>query len=196
MRGMIAIAGAVLALASPALASWDQSNAEFWREERERQASIYGSLPALSSFTTARPARTAKATNRAEIAGIVATEARRQLGEKWVSTALRIAHVESRFNHRATGPKTRHGRALGTMQVLPGSARKLGFDPRRLHEPHYGVQAGIAHMRACIASGVRTERQMAACHVAGPAGWQRRLARKPEKYKLQYVAMVTGTRLQ
>ena len=33
------------------------------------------------------------------------------------------------------------------MQVMPGSARAMGFNPRRLNEAAYGIAAGIEHMR-------------------------------------------------
>lgn len=177
----IVLAAAVMLLSSVVKAE-DDTHAAFWRAERARQEGV---SPSVLSYAPV---------GRSDVKGIVAAEAARQLGPEWVNAALRIAHVESRFNPRAVGPKTRHGRAQGVMQVMPGSARALGYDPRRLREARYGAAAGVAHMKACIASGVRTERQMAACHVSGVGGWKRKLARGHEKYKRQYVAMVMGTR--
>jgi hypothetical protein len=97
-----------------------------------------------------------------------------ELGPQWVPVALRIAWTESRFNPNAIGPLTRHGRAVGTFQVLPSSAKGLGYNPHRLREPAYGVDVGVAHMRECIRAGVATDRQMAACHIAGLNGWHSR----------------------
>ena len=98
----------------------------------------------------------------------VAHEARQQLGEQWVDVADRLAFKESTWNARAVGPRTRHGRALGVLQVLPASARALGYpDTRRLLEPGYGAAAGVAHMAMCLRKGARTERQMVRCHNTG-----------------------------
>lgn len=181
MKTSAAIAAALL-LASSAKANDDQTHAQFW--------SKFGPMQTVEQPPASANLRARVAPDRAHVKAIVADEARRQLGERWVNTALRIAYVESRFNANAVGPKTRHGRAQGVMQVMPGSARALGYNPARLREARYGAAAGVSHMRACIASGVRTDREMAACHVAGVKGWKTRLARGHENYKRRYVAMV------
>jgi hypothetical protein len=72
---------------------------------------------------------------------------------------------------------------------MPKSAVALGYDPARLHECEYGIRAGVEHMKACIDSGVKTPKQMAACHVAGVLGWNRRLSYKAEKYKRYYIQL-------
>ena len=173
---------AICALSSSAHASLDESHADFFRKDRALWA---GNLEAAVAEMNPK---------KEQVRKIVAEETRKELGDKWVPVALRIAHVESRFNHKAVGPRTRHGRARGVMQVMPATARKMGFDPNRLNEARYGVLAGVAHMRMCIEHGVKTERQMAACHVAGPMGWQKQLRRSAETYKRQYVAMVMAVR--
>lgn len=185
----IVLATAVMLLSSVVKAD-DDSHAAYWQVERARQEGV---RPADRRVVPSSVLAYA-AVGRSDVRGIVAAEAARQLGPEWVNTALRIAHVESRFNPGAVGPKTRHGRAQGVMQVMPGTARALGYDPSRLRDARYGAAAGVAHMRACIASGVRTEREMAACHVSGVGGWKRQLARGHERYKRQYVAMVMGVR--
>ena len=76
------------------------------------------------------------------------------------------------------------------MQVIPPTARAMGVQYSRLNELEYGVAAGIHHMAICIQTGVRTDAEMAACHVAGPKGWQIRLRRTAQTYKYRYVAMV------
>lgn len=152
-----------------------ETSAEFFRKDRERS---WVSEP-----------------KRAGVPQIVARQAAQKLGPQWVDAALRIAKLESGFRCNATGPRTKHGRALGVMQVMPGSARALGFDPRRLHDCEYGVAAGIAHMSLCLRSGVRTTQEMAKCHVAGVGGWNKRLNRNAERYKQRYAAMVASRRM-
>ena len=121
----------------------------------------------------------------------VAKHTEREMGSQWVGTAMRLAKLESGYRCNATGPKTRHGRAKGVFQVMPGSARALGFNPSRLHECDYGIAAGVAHMQSCLRAGVKTHDQMARCHVAGVGGWNTRLSRKAERYKRQYVRMAS-----
>lgn len=123
------------------------------------------------------------------VARIVAREAQARLGSQWVNTALKLAKIESSYNCGAVGPRTRHGHARGVLQVLPSSARALGYDPNRLNECEYGARVGIAHMEACVRSGVVNHAQMAACHVAGVGGWRRKLAYRPERYKQAYIRL-------
>jgi hypothetical protein len=144
-------------------------------ELRPQIRSPFGSLP------RAMPAK------KEAVARIVAREAQARLGSQWVKSALKLAQIESSYNCAAVGPRTRHGHARGVLQVLPSSARALGYDPSRLNECDYGVRVGIAHMAACIRSGVTTHAQMAACHVSGTAGWQRKLSARAEKYRREYV---------
>ena len=171
-------------------ASAEMSSAEFFARDRSQNwtgalvndvRNPYGKLP-----KTYIPA------DRQYVARIVERHARMKLGQQWVSSAIKIAKIENNFRCSTPGPRVRsHGgdRAQGAMQVMPRTARAMGYDPSRLHECDYGIAAGIEHMRRCIASGVRTHAQMAACHVAGFGGWNKRLARKPEIYKLQYVRL-------
>lgn len=127
--------------------------------------------------------------NKRAVANKVEQIARDELGSRWVNSALKLAKIESSYVCHATGPKTSHGRAQGVLQVLPGSARALGYDPSRLRECDYGIRVGVAHMKRCIESGVTTEREMAACHVAGWRGWNVKLARRAEKYKQHYIRL-------
>lgn len=181
MRALIVIMS-LLATSSPAFA--EMSSAEFFARDRAGNW----------SDTYAEPAKSAP-TVRGDVQKIVARQAAQKLGPQWVDTALRIAKLESGFNCRATGPSTRHGRAKGVMQVMPGSARALGYDPARLHECEHGVAAGVAHMSLCIKHGVRTTQEMARCHVAGVGGWNKRLNRNAERYKQRYAAMITARRM-
>lgn len=182
------IIAAALLLATPAAA--EMSAAEFFQRDRANQwtgplvneiHSPYGTLP-----------KTYVPADRQYVARIVERHARMRLGERWVSTALRLTRLESGFRCGAQGARVRsHGgdRAQGALQVMPRTARAMGLDPRRLTECEYGIAAGIAHMERCIASGVRTHAQMSACHVAGWGGWNKRLATRPEQYKQKYIRM-------
>ena len=178
------ILAASLLLTTPAFA--DMTAAEFFSRDKANSwtgplvntvASPYGTLPKHM------PAK------KEAVARIVAREAQARLGSQWVNTALKLAKIESSYNCAAVGPRTRHGHARGVLQVLPSSARALGFDPARLNDCDYGARVGVAHMEACIRAGVRTHAQMAACHVAGVGGWNKRLARRPETYKQHYIRL-------
>jgi soluble lytic murein transglycosylase-like protein len=184
------IFSAAVLVATSALAD-DMSSAEFFARDR---ANNWTKPLVAESYVPSRPQRTARTNARQEqVVAVVARQAEQKLGRKWVKTAVKIAHVESRFNPSAVGPKTRHGRAQGVMQVMPGTARAMGYDPRRLRETEYGVAAGVEHMRLCLLSGVQTEAQMAKCFVAGLRGWKVKLRPWAERYKWQYVAMVNVT---
>jgi hypothetical protein len=196
MKKILALATAVLVATQvnlPARAVED-SPADFFRKDREywsqgRKApaepdySWAGSLN--TNVTSSVPA------NRAHIASKVRERTQAELGSQWVPTALSLARLESGFNCKATGPKTRHGRAKGVFQVMPQSARALGYDYSRLHDCDHGIAAGVAHMKACIRSGVKTHNEMAKCHVAGVGGWNTRLNPRAENYKRKYVRLAS-----
>lgn len=121
----------------------------------------------------------------ANVVAEIRSQTNAAIGERWEDIAVRIAFVESRYNPRAIGPRTKHGRAAGVFQVMPRTARALGFDYRRLTQAEYGIAAGVAHMRLCIQHGVQTDAEMAACHLNGVGGWRRK-----SKMKSRYVAKV------
>jgi len=178
---------AATVISVPALAQEDNP-ADFFRKDKQ-----YWSRGVAAPSGPVEPAysRVARVSHkRRAIRRMVAYQAKKKLGHRWVRPAVKIAYVESRFNPKAVGPRTRHGRARGVMQVMPKSARAMGFNPRRLNEAEYGIAAGIAHMRLCIQSGVRTDAEMSACHVAGIRGWAIRLRKPAQRYKRLYVAMV------
>ena len=72
----------------------------------------------------------------------VVTDVARRFPDVPVELALAVARQESggRCNIRA-----RDG-GLGIMQVMPQTARKMGFDPRRLRECEYGAIAGLTYL--------------------------------------------------
>ena len=102
---------------------------------------------------------------------VIAEKARRVLGEQWVSVALLQAQRESGFNPNAVGPQlsARHGnqRARGIFQVLPNTARGMGFNPARLHELEYGIEVGVAYMARCVQFGVSSAAEMNNCFLYG-----------------------------
>lgn len=185
MKLKIIIAAGIV-LTSPAAA---EDAADFFRKDK-----LYWSqglkVPAVPSYNDNVGSIRSVSKRKQIVRRMVAKQAKKKLGTRWVRSAVKIAYVESRFNPKAIGPKTRHGRAMGVMQVMPGSALAMGFNPRRLNEAAYGIAAGIEHMRLCIASGVRTDAEMSACHVAGTRGWKIRLSKNAQRYKHVYVAMV------
>lgn len=182
--------GLILVLsATPALASSDMSSAEFFARDKESNwtGALRGDFGPSDTIIALAPSTEKK---RA-VAKIVARQAANRLGSKWVPTALKLAKIESSYNCGAVGPRTRHGRAVGTLQVLPKSAVALGYDPRRLRECEYGIAAGVAHMEKCLRSGVRTHVEMSSCHVSGVAGWQRRLNARAERYRRYYIRLAS-----
>lgn len=108
---------------------------------------------------------------------LVAMVARTELGKAWVPTAIAIARRESRLRCDAIGRGKPGQEAAGIFQVLPIAAKHLGFDYKRIRKDCiYSIYAGIAHMKACLASnGNRMNaRQMKLCHVHGINGWKSR----------------------
>jgi hypothetical protein len=122
----------------------------------------------------------------------ITTVVRKELGEEWVASALKIAKVESGYRCNATGPKTRHGHAKGVFQLIDSSAKTLGFDPGKMYDCNENIAAGVAHMKVCISYGVKDPRGMAACHVAGWNHWNVKLARQHERYKQRYINMAAA----
>jgi len=69
----------------------------------------------------------------------------RAAAEYEVSPALvdAIAHVESRYNPNAVSP----AKAVGIMQLMPGTARDLGVDPR---DATANIRGGTAYLRQLL----------------------------------------------
>jgi len=176
----------MLTLTSPTnLLSADESAAEFFRADRERMER--GTNPPSTSWAGKLDVN-AMSSEKKKVAKMVASEARSRLGEKHVNDALRLTNLESRFRCHVLGPKTRHGRAVGPLQVLPSSARALGVDNMH-NDCKAQILAGILHMEKCIQVGAKSYSQLAACHVAGWGGWNKKLNRKATVYRAEYVRM-------
>lgn len=94
------------------------------------------------------PQRFARDQQRQHVARIVVEEARAH-GVP-VELALAVAHVESgmRPAHAVTGPPTRYGRAVGTLQVLPSTGRAMGCG--NLRDTRQNVRCGVRYLRASL----------------------------------------------
>jgi len=188
MRKMIAVLTATSALTFLSLvgpSEANESSADFFRADRERMER--GSNPPSSS-NNRNIDTNAMSPAKSMVAEMVASEARSRLGENHVNDALRLTKLESEFRCHVLGPKTRHGRAVGPLQVLPSSARALGVE--NLHSDCKAqIRAGILHMEKCISVGAKSYSQLAACHVAGWGGWNKKLNRRAQVYRNKYIRM-------
>jgi hypothetical protein len=57
------------------------------------------------------------------------------------------------------------------------------------------ITAGILHIEKCISVGAKTYNQLAACHVAGWGGWNKKLNRKATAYRAKYVRMAQASKV-
>lgn len=81
------------------------------------------------------------------------------------SFALRIARVESGTRCNAVGS---HGE-VGPLQILPSSARALGYRNIRSASCRTKTDAGMKHLALCYRGAHGNWRRAAACHNAGVA---------------------------
>jgi len=192
MKRIIAIVASVsLAVGSMPTVWANESAADFFRKDKE----YWSKGVAVGSTVWAGDLYYAPG-KQADVAKMVMDEARKRLGQQHVDDALRLTKLESNFRCNVLGPKTRHGRAVGPLQVLPKSAESLGISVRDLHRDcRSQITAGILHMEKCLHVGANTYRKMAACHVAGWGGWNKRLNRKAEAYRSKYVKMAEASRV-
>ena len=188
MRKPQAMALAALALLIPtaALADIEESAAAFF--EKDRTYWQKGQQAPDIVPTTARRERAGTVSpDRQAVIDALAKATRAKLGERYVDDVLRLAKLESGYRCNVRGPQTRVGRAVGPLQIMPGSARALGIT--NLSTCSAQIEAGLRHVEKCIAAGATTYKALAACHVSGWHGWNRRLAGKHETYKQKYVRM-------
>jgi hypothetical protein len=89
---------------------------------------------------------------------------------------------ESRWNHQAVSPKG----AVGLTQLMPGTARDLGVDPR---DPVANLHAGARYLRQQLDTFGRVELALAAYN-AGPNRVRRAGGIPPIRETQQYVAAV------
>lgn len=192
MKRIIAIVASVSLVAGSIPTVWaNEGAADFFRKDKEYWSK---GIPVHSTVWSGNQHLTPG--KQADVAKMVAEEARKRLGQQHVDDALRLTKLESNFRCHVLGPKTRHGRAVGPLQVLPKSAESLGISARDLHKDCKAqITAGILHMEKCLQVGANTYRKMAACHVAGWGGWNKRLNRKAEAYKRQYIRMAQASKV-
>jgi hypothetical protein len=159
MRGLVV---AALLFATPAHA---ETAAEYFSKDRGIEH---------VSARTPKASRQNPSSDRAK--EVIAYEVTKTLGRQWVPIALEQARRESNFKASAVGIKLgkRHGhqRAVGVFQVLPSTARGLGFNPALLNNLEYGTKVGVAYMGKCIEAGVKTSSQMNHCFLYGFYKWR------------------------
>lgn len=102
----------------------------------------------------------ARSDGHGSVKALIQAQVCAQIGCQWVSTALRIAKIESGFRCNA-----RNGRAVGVFQNTRPEA--FGVSRAAAMTCAGGVRAGVAHMRACAAKGARTAAQHMRCHNSG-----------------------------
>ena len=183
----LALAALSLLLPATALADIEESAAAFFEKDRtywQKGQSVPETAP---THTSSRRDRGAVPADRQAVIDALAKATRQKLGERYVDDVLRLAKLESGYRCNVRGPQTRVGRAVGPLQVMPGSARALGIN--NLNTCAAQIEAGLRHVEKCIAAGATTYKTLAACHVSGWHGWNRRLAGKHESYKQKYVRM-------
>ena len=133
--------------------------------------------------------------SKEEVARSIARQVNDRLGSQWVEPALQIAKIESGYTCHVKGPKTRHGRAVGPLQVLVPSAESLGISKYELDSScAMQIEAGVRHMERCIQLGARTAAQMASCHVSGNP-FNRLAIRKAERYRQKYIKMAVNAKI-
>lgn len=100
-----------------------------------------------------------------------------------VDLALGISKVESNHRCHAVG---RDGER-GPLQVLPATARQMGYRNISLASCTTQIDAGMAYLRYCYQEADRDQKRTAACFHAGPRAllWKR----IPERV-MQYIRKV------
>jgi soluble lytic murein transglycosylase-like protein len=106
--------------------------------------------------------------NLPEPSAVVAKDMYSSAAEKHglpVALIKSVVKAESNYQANAVSPKG----AIGLMQLMPGTARELGVDPR---VPEQNVEAGTRYLRDLLIKYERSEDQVAraiAAYNAGPA---------------------------
>jgi hypothetical protein len=181
---------ATLLLCVPSKA--EESAADFFRKDLQMRGD--GIPPDTGGSRNVGTREKANTVQQNAVAQKVADATRRKLGEKYVDSMLRLTKLESGFRCHVRGPSTRHGRAVGPLQVMPGSAVALGISVKDLNSScDAQIEAGLRHAAKCISVGAVTHSQLAACHVAGWGGWNKRLRGKHEAYKQKYIRLAAAT---
>ena len=123
------------------------------------------------------------ALSRDEVRNMVWQEALRQDVDP--TLAVKLAWQESRFNPDARSPAG----AIGTMQLMPGTAKDLRVDP---DDVAANIRGGITYLKQQLARfGGRQDLALAAYN-AGPGAVQKYGGVPPYKETQQYVQTILG----
>ena len=103
-----------------------------------------------------------------------------------------LIHVESRGNPRAMSGKG----ARGLMQVMPDTARGMGFDPEQLYDPEVNIRAGSRYWMQMVKRQKGDKRRAAGAYNAGPVAVARYGDVPPfdetQKYVKDFIERRTG----
>jgi len=151
------ITASVIASVVVTHATDDMSPSEFFARDKAnnfKTANFYGDLNSSKSLV-----------NKTDVMNKVATRATAE-GVP-VNFALRITKVESGFQCHVVGPKTKHGRAQGVMQILPTTAERMGHRGGDLANCDDGLKYGMAYLSLCYQLAGKDERKASSCYVGG-----------------------------
>ena len=107
-----------------------------------------------------------------------------------VHVALAFATVESGMRCNATS----HAGARGVMQVMPGTARKHGVNPAKLHNCDTGAMAGVLELRECLERTDGNIARAAICYNAGPGALNWRSLPRETQHYITKIKRQLGTR--
>jgi len=97
--------------------------------------------PMVIALREPAPAPAARYARRSDYMALIEETAYRESVPPYLVAA--IMSVESNFDARAVSNKG----ARGLMQVMPGTARRFGFNAERLHDPVHNIAAGATYLR-------------------------------------------------
>ncbi|HEX6084611.1 MAG TPA: lytic transglycosylase domain-containing protein [Thermoanaerobaculia bacterium] len=99
------------------------------------------SPPADPQIETPQPQPEIALVTKRDLTAVIEEAAHRESVPPYLIAA--VARVESNLDPRAIS----HKGAIGLMQVMPETAKRFGFDARRLHDPVHNVAAGATYLR-------------------------------------------------
>lgn len=98
-----------------------------------------------------------------------------------VTLALQVAFVETKIRCGLTG---KHGEK-GPMQILPATARSIGF--RNILTCEQQTKAGVYHLSFCWEKSKRNKFRTAACHNAGIGSLKKRMPNSATRYAFKVI---------